>query len=106
MAGHMGNRLRTVQNLLVMRVDTVDNVVFLKGCLAGPPGSFVRVQDALKKCISQGRERERRTVMGLSDTELPGLGNGVASLPFPAASKDMVQQLGLPESIMYNAERK
>ena len=106
MAGHMGNRLRTTQNLLVMKVDTAENLIFLKGCLAGPPGTYVRVSDALKKCISRARERQRRTLLGLSDTELLGIGNGVNSLPFPAATKALVEQLSLPEAILFKNEVK
>jgi len=106
MAGHMGNRLRTQQNLLVMRVDTVDNLVFLKGCVAGHNGNFVKISDAIKNCVSRGRERQRRTALGLSDQPLVGVGNGVASLPFPAATKSMVKEMGLPQSILYNNERK
>jgi large subunit ribosomal protein L3 len=106
MAGHMGNRLRTAQNLLVMRVDIADNLVFLKGAIPGSPGKFVRVTDSIKKCVSQARERQRRTVLGISDTPLTGVGNGVASLPFPVATPEMVQKLGLPSSIIYNNEKK
>lgn len=106
MAGHMGNRLRTVQNLLVMRVDPAENLIMVKGSLAGPPGAFVRVSDAIKKCVSQARERERRTVKGISDVPLPGIGNGVMSLPFPAATKQAAQAWNLPESILYNNEKR
>ena len=106
MAGHMGNRVRTVQNLLVMRIDTIDDLIFLKGCLAGPPGSFVRVSDAIKKCLSRGRERLRQTELGLSQSEQRGIGNGVNSLPFPTVTRSMVEQLGLPKTILYQNERK
>lgn len=106
MAGHMGNRLRTLQNLLVMRVDTSENLVFLRGSIPGPPGKFVRVSDSIKKCVSKARERKRRTELGISDTPLPGIGNGVNSLPFPACTPQMVKQLGLPSSILYNNEKK
>lgn len=106
MAGHMGNRLRTLQNLLVMRIDTTENLVYLKGALPGPPGGFVRVRDSIKKCVSQARERQRRTLLGLSETPLTGVGNGVESLPFPAATPEMVKQLNLPVSILYNNEKK
>lgn len=106
MAGHMGNRLRTQQNLLVMRVDLADNLVFLKGCVAGHKGNFVKVSDAIKNCVSRGRERQRRTALGLTDQPLVGVGNGISTLPFPAATKTMVQQMGLPDSILYDNEKK
>lgn len=98
--------MRTTQNLLVMRVDPAENLLFLKGCLAGSPGGYVRVKDAIKKCLSQAQERERRTQLGLSDQPLPGIGNGVSSLPFPAGSKALVDSWKLPETILYNNEKK
>lgn len=104
MAGHMGNRTRTTQNLLVMRVDPKDNLIYLKGSLAGAPGGYLRVRDAIKKCVSQARERERRTALGLTDTELEGVGNGVTSLPFPAGTKSLVSQMQLPDAIMYKKQ--
>lgn len=106
MAGHMGNRLRTQQNLLVMRTDLPDNLVFLKGAVAGHPGGFVRMSDALKKCVSRARERERKTILGLSDSPLNGVGNGVNSLPFPAGTKELVQKWGLPKSTLYDSQSK
>lgn len=106
MAGHMGNRIRTTQNLLVMRVDPIDNLIFVKGCLAGASGGFVRVTDAIKKCVSQAMERQRRTALGLTDAPLTGVGNNVNALPFPAASVEMVKQMNLPSSIVYNNEKK
>ena len=106
MAGHMGNRLRTAQNLLVMRVDLGDNLIFLKGAVAGPPGAYVRVSDAIKNCVSRAQDRARRMAAGLTDADLSGIGNGIASRPFPAATKEMVQQAGLPQSILYDNGRK
>jgi large subunit ribosomal protein L3 len=106
MAGHMGNRTRTLQNLLVMRVDTADDLVFLRGSIPGPPGRYVKVSDSIKKCISKARDRQRRTNLGISDVPLPGIGNGIASLPFPAGTPEMVKELGLPGSILYNYEKK
>lgn len=106
MSGHMGNRLRTQQNLQVMRIDVPENLIFLKGALPGAPGGFVRVSDAIKKCISKGRDRQRRTVLGLSEGPLPGIGHGVSSLPFPAGTVDLVKQLNMPASMLYNNEKK
>lgn len=106
MAGHMGNRLRTTQNLLVMRIDPAENLLFLKGSLAGSPGGYVQVKDAIKKCLSQAQERERKTRLGLTDQPLSGVGNGVSSLPFPAGSKQLVESWKLPESILFNNEKR
>lgn len=49
MAGHMGNRQRTVQNLKVMGVDTEHNLILVKGAVPGSKGSVVSVFDSVKK---------------------------------------------------------
>mmetsp|Transcript_26268 Transcript_26268/g.81824 ORF Transcript_26268/g.81824 Transcript_26268/m.81824 type:complete len:395 (-) Transcript_26268:89-1273(-) len=46
MAGRMGGKTRTIDNLVVLRVDPEKNVVLLKGAIPGPKGSFVHVTDA------------------------------------------------------------
>tara|TARA_Y100001970_G_C14033238_1_gene749723 strand:+ start:136 stop:993 length:858 start_codon:yes stop_codon:yes gene_type:complete len=48
MAGRLGNVKRTIQNLLVLRVDTESNLIVLKGSVPGPNGSFLRVIDSTK----------------------------------------------------------
>lgn len=75
MAGNMGNQQNTVQNLKVLKVDPENGIVVVNGmslfpcleiffsrlaaiadeelvstgCLSGPKGCVVRIQDALKK---------------------------------------------------------
>ena len=49
MAGRMGNRTRTVQNVFVYKVDPVRNLIYVKGQIPGKSGEFVRVKDALRK---------------------------------------------------------
>ena len=53
MAGRMGNKLRTTQNLLLLRIDNKENLLYIKGCIPGPDGSFVRVQDSVKKALAK-----------------------------------------------------
>jgi large subunit ribosomal protein L3 len=48
MAGHMGNKRRTAQNLEVVRVDLERNVVLVKGAVPGPRGGDVILSPALK----------------------------------------------------------
>tara|TARA_B110000116_G_scaffold267027_1_gene278717 strand:- start:754 stop:1536 length:783 start_codon:yes stop_codon:yes gene_type:complete len=49
MAGHMGNVRRTVQNLVVVRVDEERNLLLIKGAVPGHAGGRVVVQPAVKK---------------------------------------------------------
>lgn len=48
MSGHMGNVMRTAQNLEVVRVDDERNVVLLKGAVPGPRGGDVVLSPAAK----------------------------------------------------------
>ena len=48
MAGHMGNVRRTVQNLVVVRVDAEKNILLIKGAVPGHAGGKVVVRPAIK----------------------------------------------------------
>lgn len=50
MAGHMGNKLRTQQNLLVVRVASEHDALFVRGSVPGPRNTLVFVKKAVKKC--------------------------------------------------------
>lgn len=49
MAGHMGSKKVTVQNLVVHSLDVGNNLIFLKGSIPGHTGSYVFLKDAVKK---------------------------------------------------------
>jgi large subunit ribosomal protein L3 len=51
MAGHMGARSRTVQNLEVFGVDAERGLILVKGGVPGAKGSFVRITDAVKRAL-------------------------------------------------------
>jgi large subunit ribosomal protein L3 len=44
MPGHMGVTRKTVRNLEIVQVNPQDNLVFIKGAMAGKPGSLVYVR--------------------------------------------------------------
>jgi len=48
MAGHMGARNRTQQNLEVVRTDPVRGLIFIKGSVPGSKNGWVAVEDAVK----------------------------------------------------------
>ncbi|MFN2259666.1 MAG: 50S ribosomal protein L3 [Parasphingopyxis sp.] len=48
MAGHMGDRRRTQQNLEIVRTDSERGLIFVKGSVPGHKGSWVIVRDAAK----------------------------------------------------------
>ncbi len=49
MAGHMGTRRRTVQNLQVVSVDEAEGVIMIKGAIPGAPNGYVLIKDSVKK---------------------------------------------------------
>ncbi len=48
MAGHMGNKNRTQQNLEVVRVDSERNLILVSGSIPGAKGADVVIQPAVK----------------------------------------------------------
>src|SRR6476646_5029544 len=48
MAGHMGARNRTQQNLEIVRTDPIRGLLFVKGSVPGHKGSWLAVSDAVK----------------------------------------------------------
>ena len=49
MAGHMGNKLRTIQNLEIIRSDIENNLIFVKGSIPGSKNSLVLIKKNAKK---------------------------------------------------------
>lgn len=87
MAGHMGNRLRTTQNLLLLRVDNVLGLLYVQGCIPGAKGGFVRVSDSIKKAVGRNKKVGKY---------------GVQSLPWPAATADMP----MPDELALDVDSK
>jgi large subunit ribosomal protein L3 len=93
MAGHMGARNRTSQNLEVVRTDPIRGLLFIKGSVPGHKGSWVTVADAIKL----PRHESAPYPAGLIDTkakideaELPvaGLVDDAAVHEIPALPSD------------------
>ena len=49
MAGHLGTERVTVQNLSVVKVDSENNLIAIKGSVPGPKGGIVVIADSVKK---------------------------------------------------------
>ncbi len=48
MPGHMGNKRITIQNLEIVRVDSENNLLLVKGAIPGPKKSLVTIKDTVK----------------------------------------------------------
>lgn len=89
MAGHMGSVKRTTSNLLVHRIDTDLNLVFVRGAVPGSDDCFVSLRDAKKGVtyraqagFMKGKEQDK------------WLGQGVTSLPTPGMDKETIRREG------------
>jgi len=49
MAGHMGDKIRTIQNLEIIKSDTDNSLIFVKGSVPGSKNSIVLIKKTAKK---------------------------------------------------------
>jgi large subunit ribosomal protein L3 len=93
MAGHMGARNRTQQNLEIVRTDPIRGLLFVKGSVPGHKGSWLTVSDAIKL----PRHESAPFPAGLIDTKakideselpVPGLVDDAAVHEIPALPSD------------------
>jgi large subunit ribosomal protein L3 len=54
MAGHMGDRRVTTQNLRVVRTDVERGLIMLEGAVPGAKGGWIQIRDAVKKPAPKG----------------------------------------------------
>ena len=55
MAGHMGNVLRTQQNLAIHQVDSERNLILIRGAVPGPRGRDVLIQSSVKSRLASDK---------------------------------------------------
>jgi len=48
MAGHMGDKIRTIQNIEILKTDSENKLIYLKGSIPGSKNSEVLVKKAVK----------------------------------------------------------
>ena len=86
----MGNKTVTTQNLLVLRIDTALNLLFLKGCIPGCDNNHIFIRDAKRKVMSAAKRKLKK---GMSIEDGSCLPAGVDALPFPAGTVEMAEGL-------------
>ena len=74
MAGHMGAANVTVQNLKVIKTESDEGYIYVKGAVPGPKGSWVLLKDSVKKSLP-------------------------ADIPLPAALKGVKEEIKNNESV-------
>ncbi|KAG6917948.1 hypothetical protein DXG01_017132 [Tephrocybe rancida] len=87
MAGHMGNKRITTQNLAVVRVDSALDLIFVRGNVPGVDDAQVLIRDAKKKMTALSAHNQAK---GLYEKVLP---KGVDDLPFPAGTAELAKAL-------------
>ncbi len=87
MAGHMGARRRTTQNIEVVRVDEERGLILLKGAVPGPKGGWVLIRDAVKVPLSDEAPKPAKIIERAAPEpeEAPKTDDGDASADAPAA---------------------
>ena len=85
MAGRMGGKRITTQNLSVIRIDTQLDLIFVKGHVPGVDDAQVLIKDAKKKMLCLGKAAYEK---GLTHKILP---KGLTDLPFPAGTDKMAK---------------
>ena len=48
MAGHMGDKIRTIQNIEIIKTDLENNLIYLKGSIPGSKNSEVLIKKSIK----------------------------------------------------------
>lgn len=71
MAGQMGNKRITTQNLEVAAVDLEDNLILVKGSVPGPRSGWVLVTDAVKRAAPDDRPMPMGIKAGAEQAEAP-----------------------------------
>jgi large subunit ribosomal protein L3 len=87
MAGRMGNKRITAQNLAIVRIDTSLDLIFVRGAIPGVDDAHVLIRDAKKKMTALSSANQAK---GLYEKVLP---KGVDDLPFPAGTAELARAL-------------
>ena len=98
MAGHMGDRNTTVQNLEIEKIDVDENVLLVKGAVPGSIGSFVKVTPSIKDGAKLSLEP---IVEEASDTatETEEVVENITEVATPEAPKEESQNTEAKETV-------
>ena len=80
MAGHMGARRRTTQNLDVVRVDEERGLILIKGAVPGSKGGWVMIRDAVKRPIPEDAPKPAKVIERAQVVDSPEPGSEEAEM--------------------------
>ena len=101
MAGHMGDRNTTVQNLEIEKIDFDENVLLVKGAVPGSIGSFVKVTPSIKDGAKLSLEQIVEEAVDATKTE--EVVENIAEVATPEAPKEEIQNTEAKETIDIDA---
>ncbi len=81
MAGQMGNRRVTIQNLEVVKVDVQHDLILLKGGVPGAKGGYVMISDAKKRPVGDEAPRPAAMIAAPAAEEAPPAAEDGAEAP-------------------------
>lgn len=58
--GHMGNERKTSKNLRVVKIDTDENLLLVRGAVPGPTGSYIVINKAKKAAKAQPVQKDQK----------------------------------------------
>lgn len=101
MAGHMGDRQRTQQNLEVVRTDATRGLIFVRGSVPGSKGTWLLVKDAVKvprpdnAPYPAGLRENEKELEAAHEDATPGLVEAAAVHEIPALPGDEEVKAGV-----------
>jgi large subunit ribosomal protein L3 len=96
MAGHMGDRQVTAQNLEVVETDAVRGLILVKGAIPGSKGGYILLKDAVKKPLPQGVPFPAG-IVSAPDSEAPAEQAAPDAAPDTAVEQAVNEQGAAPE---------
>lgn len=98
MAGHMGDRNTTVQNLEIEKIDLDENVLLVKGAVPGSIGSFVKVTPSIKDGAKLSLEPIVEEAVDAA-TETEEVAENIAEVATSATPKEESQNTEVKETV-------
>ena len=98
MAGHMGDRNTTVQNLEIEKIDLDENVLLVKGAVPGSIGSFVKVTPSIKDGAKLSLEPIVEEAVDAA-TETEEVVENIAEVATPETPKEESQNTEVKETV-------